>query len=197
MNTRIVLLYGLFDPKRKDYVDYLSFIAKDIRIKELGKIILCGGYTDPKKPKESEALSAMKYLKGVNPNFINYILEDKSINTNQNLEFAAKDINNLENITVYCDLTRLAKVIWMSMHFLLNEKQAQIYAELFKFTYQKNHYKPFVYKNLSVIGFDFPGKTKEEMIGQSFATLLDVMAVYNKNYNEMDIQQRKKDFGLS
>src|SRR4030042_1427280 len=139
MNTRIVLLYGLFDPKRKDYVDYLSFIAKDIRIKELGKIILCGGYTDPKKPKESEALSAMKYLKGVNPNFINYILEDKSINTNQT----------------------------------------------------------FVYKNLSVIGFDFPGKTKEEMIGQSFATLLDVMAVYNKNYNEMDIQQRKKDFGLS
>ena|SRR3989304_6497992 len=197
MKTGIVLLYGLFTPKRKDYLDYLKFINQEIQTKKLDKVILCGGFTNPKKPKDSEASSAKKYLKEINPNFTNFLLEDKSVNTNQNLQFAAKNLDNTKEIIVYCDLTRLAKVIWIAMHFLLNEKKVLIYTELFKFIHQRNLYKPFVYKNLSFIGFDFPGKTKEEMIGQSFATLLDVMAIYNKDYNKMDIQQRKKDFGLS
>lgn len=199
MNIGVVLLYGLFDSGKNDYKSYLDFVAKEIIDKKLNKIIMCGGYTDPKNPNESEASSVVKYLKTIIPDFTDYILEDRSISTNQNLEFAAKYIvdigDGVNNITVYCDSTRLAKVIWMSLHFLLNETQENIYQELFDFTHRRE-IKTFVFKNLSVIGFNFPNKTKEEIIGQSFSTLLDVMAVYNEKYNQLNLEQRKKDFGL-
>jgi hypothetical protein len=197
MRVGVVLLYGLFSPERQDYKGYLDFIAREENDKKLDNVILCGGFTDPKRPKESEASTAEKYLLSINAKFNNYILEDKSITTNQNLEYAKTKLNESDKIIVYCDLIRLAKVIWIATHFLLGTPQKEIYEELLKFAYGKNLYKSFEYRNITVVGYDFPGKSKEEMIGQTFATLIDVMALYDNELDELDVEYRKKDFGLS
>ena len=55
----------------------------------------------------------------------------------------------------------------------------------------------FNYRNLKVVGFDWPGRTKEETIRQIFATLLDVMELYDKEFERMGVEQRKKDYRLS
>lgn len=141
MNIGIALLYGLYNPTRTNYKGYLDFISKKTIEEKLDKLILCGGYTDPKQPTISEAGSVKKYINSTNTEFDKFVLEESSTNTNP--------------------------------------------------------YKPFVYKNLKVLTYDFPNRTKEETIGQSFAALLDVMALYNPEFNKMDLEQRKKDFGLA
>ena len=196
MKVGIVLLYGLFSKERADYKGYLDFIAKEVSNKKLDKVILCGGFTDPNRPKESEAFTAEKYLLSVNPEYGGFVLEDKSITTNQNLEFAETKLTESDEIIVYCDLVRLAKVIWIAAHYLLSVPQKEIYKELLTFAYKKDLYRNFVYKNLTVVGYDFPGKSKEEMIGQTFASLIDVMALYDEELEKMDVDARKKDFKL-
>lgn len=196
MKIGIALLYGLYNPSRTDYKGYLDFISQKISDEKLNKLILCGGFTDPKLPNKSEALTAQEYIHTINNSFNEFILEDRSLTTNQNLQFAAERIKPNGEIVVFCDLIRLAKVIWISQHFLLGEKQEDIYKSLFKFAHERQLYKPFVHKNLKILAYDFPGKSKEETIAQSFAALIDVMALYNKDFDEMDLEQRKKDFGL-
>jgi len=197
VKTGVVLCYGLYSPERTDYKEYLDFIAKEIDKRNLERVILCGGFTNPKRPKESEASTARDYLLSVKPDFTSYVLEDSSINTNQNLEFAAKSLGKEEEIVVYGDLIRLAKIIWIAMHFLIGAPQKEIYKALHDFAHAKDLYREFEYRNLKIVAFDFPGRTKGETIGQSFAALLDVMALYDKGFNQANIEQRKKDFGLA
>jgi len=197
MKIGIVLLYGLYNPARSDYKAYLDFISQKILEEKLEELILCGGFTDPKQTDKSEASTAKEYLSFVTKNFDGYALEDRSLTTNQNLEFASEKINQNDELVVFCDLIRLAKVIWISQHFLLKESFENIYKSLFDFAHNKQLYKPFIHKNLKILAFDFPGKSKEETIAQSFAALIDVMALYDKEFDKMDLEQRKKDFGLS
>lgn len=196
MTTGIILLYGLFSPKRKDYRSYLDFVAKEISKRKLKKVILCGGYTNPKQPKLSEASTSKEYLLTVNKSFNNYVFEDKSINTNENIKYASRKIKSEDYIFLYCDLSRKAKVIWIALHCFAKLPPREIYRTILFFTGSKDIYKNFKYKNLEVVGFDFPGKSKEELIGQTYASLFDVFALYDKELEEMDIEQRKKDFGL-
>lgn len=196
MKIGIVLLYGLFSVENIDYKNYLDFVAQQTNNKNLDKLILCGGFTDPKNPKLSEAATAKNYLQTTLKNFSNFELEEGSITTNQNLESAKKKINNTDELTVICELSRLAKVIWISQHYLQNKKYDEIYENIFKFTYQRDLNKPFQNQNLTVIGHNFKNKTREQLIAQTFSTLLDVMALYDENFNDMDLKQRKKDFGL-
>lgn len=195
MNIAVVLLYGLYSPDRLDYKEYFDYIIKEIEEKKYDKVILCGGVTFPQIENISEAQSAKNYLVSKS-NFNKYILEEKSINTNQNIEFASKSLSEDDNVTVYCDLTRIAKISWISAHYILKENLDSIFKKMMEFAYEKDIYKPFKMKNLAVIGFDFKDKSKEEMIGQSFATLFDVMSLYNKEFERQDLEQRKNDFGL-
>lgn len=197
MKVGIVLLYGLYSPERKDYQEYLDFIVEEIIREKFEKAVLCGGFTDPKRPKLSEASTVREYLT-TKTDFDGFVLEDRSVNTNQNLEFAKQRLNlsSEDEIIVYCDLIRKAKVIWIALHFLLDVKPKVIYKALIDFAYQKDVYADFAFENLTVRGFDFPGKSKEETIGQSYATVLDVMSLYDREMEDMDIGRRKKDFGL-
>jgi len=196
MKIAIILLYGIYTPDRKDYQKYLDFIASELTKYQYDKAILCGGYTNPNIKNISEASSAKDYLRS-KTDYDKYILEDKSINSNQNLEFASKFISKDEEITVYCDLIRVAKIFWMSAHFLLNTPYIDISKAMIEYTAGKDIYKPFIYRNLKVVGFDFEEKSKEEMIGQSFATAIDIISLYDEEIEKLDIKQRKKDFGLS
>ncbi len=195
MLTGVILLYGIFDKRNEGYKGYLDFIVKEVHSSNFDRIILCGGYTDPARPTISEALAAKQYLEEISK-FPNFVLEDKSINTNQNLEFAAQKLQSGEKTVVYCDLIRKAKVIWLALHYLIKLDPKTIYEQLLTFASQRDLYKEFSYQTLAVRGYDFKGRTKEEMIGQSYASILDVVSLYDKEMEEMDIAQRKKDFGL-
>lgn len=197
MKTAVVLLYGLYSPERKDYQAYLDSIAQEIKANNFEQVVLCGGFTNPKRPHESEASTVHDYLLSVNPSFTNFVLEDQSVTTNQNLEFAANRVTKNDQIVVYCDLCRQAKVIWIACHFLLGLSQTQIYQLLIDFAYQKDVYKNFCQQNLTVKGFDFVGRTKEELIGQIYASILDVIATTNPELERVDVAYRKKDFGLT
>jgi NDP-sugar pyrophosphorylase family protein len=195
MNTAVVLLYGLYSPDRIDYKKYLDYIIQEIKDKNFDKVILCGGITFPHIEKISEAESVKKYLLS-KYDFNKYILEDKSIDTNQNIKFASEKLNKEDNITLYCDLIRIAKVSWIAAHYILKEDTENIYKQMMQFVSYKDLYRPFTMRNLTVIGFDFEGKTKEEMIGQTFATIFDVMSLYDTDLEKLNTQQRKEDFGL-
>ncbi len=196
MKTAVVLLYGLYSLERIDYKSYFDFLISEIQEKDIEKVVLCGGFTNPKMPDKSEASTAKDYLVNKYSEFTNYKLEEKSINTNQNLEFARENLGRDDEIIVYCDLIRKAKVIWIAMHFLLQLEIDTISRAFMDFVRDKDLYKDFHYKSLKVIGYDFPSKTKEEIMVQSYATLIDVLALYSKELNEIDVNQRKKDFGL-
>ena len=201
MKIGVVLCYGLYGPERTDYSQYLDFVAQEIDKRGLKKVIICGGFNVPERPNDSEAATVQDYLLSVKPGFTNYILEEKSINTNQNLEFAAQSLGEEDEVVVYGDLIRLAKIIWIAMHFLLKVPKGEIYKSLHEFAYAKDLHKElpgeFNYRNLKVVGFDWPGRTKEETIRQIFATLLDVMELYDKEFERMGVEQRKKDYRLS
>lgn len=201
MKVGIVLCYGFFNPEKESYRKYLDFISQEISDRGFEKVVICGGRTDPSRPADSESATVTEYLRTVNPGFDNYVLEERSINTNQNLEFAATELEPGDEIILYGDQIRLAKIIWIAMHFLLKVPKNEIYKALHEFAYAKDLHRElpgeFKYRNLTVVGFDFPGRTKEETIRQTFATLLDVMALYDEDFARMDVEQRKKDFKLS
>lgn len=196
MKTAIVALYGLYSSTRTDYQAYLDFVASEIKTKKLEKVVLCGGFTDPKRPTESEASSVRAYLLTKNNSFLNYVLEDQSINTNQNFEFSKSEFSENDEVYVYCDLIRKAKIIWIALHYLLRTDQNEILEAFMRFVNSKHIYKDFHYKNITVVGFEIPGRSKEELIGQTYATILDVLSLYNSNVEKISLEQRKKDFGL-
>ena len=91
---------------------------------------------------------------------------------------------------------RLAKVIWTAMHFLLKAGREDIYQELLRYVSLSDLVVAFKYKNLSVVGFEFGRRSKEEMMDQSFRAILDVEALYSGEAERLNVEQRKKDFNL-
>lgn len=110
--------------------------------------------------------------------------------------FAAKKIQPDDTLVVFCDSSRFAKTIWISLHHLLSFSQKDIYSYVFSFAHQKSAQTTFVHKNLKVIPFDFSHTSKEDVTRQTFATLLDVMSLYDEGLDEMNVRQRKKDFKI-
>lgn len=196
MKIAVVLLYGLYEEKREDYKGYLDFIKSEIVNEGFDKIILCGGFTNPERPSDSEASTAKEYLRASLPS-ADFVLEDKSITTNQNLEFAAQFVKDLSKseIFVYGDLIRKTKIAWIAGHFLLGLNKMDLYQILIDYVHERDIYKDLLIKNLRIRTYDF-NKTKEETIGCSFTTLLDVLALYDDKLNEIDLNKRKELFGI-
>jgi hypothetical protein len=195
MKTAIILLYGLYTPERTDYKKYLDFLVEEINRFKYEKIILCGGITFPQIENISEAESVRRYLEPKTKS-TEYILEERSINTTQNIEFAKEYISKEDNITVYCDLIRLAKVSWLVSKVFLNQELEDIYKKIGMYLVDNDIYKSFVNENIVVKGFDFEDKGKEEIIRQIYATLLEIFALYDKSLTELNTKARKEEFGL-
>ena len=199
MKKGVVLGYGLFSPERIDYKSYLDFVAIRINEDNLDDVILCGGFTTPKQLDKSEAESMREYLVSVNPDFNSYILEENSINTNQNIEFASGEIDDADETYIYCDSVRIPKVFWIAAHFILKKSQVEI-AKYF-LDYAKTGAKsiditkPVEFERVKIVGFDFL-REKGAMITQIAASLVDVMALYNDEIKTLDEEARKELFGL-
>lgn len=194
MHIGIVLGYGLFEEPNQEYKDYLDWISAEVKENNIQRIIICGGHTNKLKPDLSEAQTIQQYLINKLPT-TQFLLEDKSLTTNQNLENAKSLIDPEAKLTIWCDQIRMAKVIWIALHFLLKLKKPQISRTIFEFIKDRK-IKSFIYQKLTVKGFDFPASDKEQAILQSFASILDVESLYDEELNEMLTAERKKNFGL-
>lgn len=193
MNTLIFLGYGVFEESNQEYRDYLDTLAKYVLDHKIDKLILCGGYSNPAK-NISEAESFFNYL---NTNFhldCQIILENKSLTTPENLQFSAQYLNPLDNLTVFCDLYRLAKVVWLASYYFLHKSKSEILNALFDFRLHQE-IKPFVAWNLTVVPYDFPSRTRYDALGQTFSTLFEVEGIYDLQLGERVLNQRQKDFG--
>lgn len=195
MNIAIVLGYGLFEESNQEYKDYLDWIAKTVTDKKIEKLIICGGFTNPLHKDLSEAQSMGNYIKNLLPPDIKIVLEEKSITTPQNLEFAKEEIATEDSVLIFCDLARLAKVIWLSARILLAKTQTEVSHSVLNF-YLDKKIKPYVDWNLTVMPFDFPSRDKYQYFAQSFTSLLEVESLDDPTLEEKIIVQRKKDFGL-
>lgn len=196
MTTAIVLGYGIFEETNQEYKDYLDWIAKTVTDQKIEKLIICGGFTNPLHKDLSEARSMNNYIKNLLSLDIKIVLEEESLTTPQNLKFAKEEIAAEDSILIFCDLARLAKVIWLSSHILLDKTQSEIGNAVLDF-YLDKKIKPFVCWNLTVMSFDFPSRDKYQYFAQSFTSLLEVQSLDDKSLDEKILNQRKKDFGIN
>lgn len=197
MKTAVVLLYGIYQPEKPDYQNYLDFLAHDFKTRKIERVILCGNFTDTKFPDYSEASAAKEYLQTVYPEFTHYTLEERSLTTNQNLEFAYDYITENDDLIIYCEHIRKAKVIWIALHYLLKLPITEVGKAFVDFIRGRDLYKDFEYKNLVVVGFDFKSKGRDEITAQTYASIVDVLGLYYKEIDEDDVRQRKVDLGLT
>jgi hypothetical protein len=195
MKTTIFLCYGTFTESNEEYKQYIEWFLKDSEENSAEKIIICGGHTNNTTPDISEAQTVFEYLQKIKPEISNVELEDQSLTTNQNLEFASKKISPDDQITIYCDLARMAKIIWMAGAYLLHKDRKEIADIFFEFAKEKK-LRPFQAWNLTVKYFDFPSRDKYQCIAQSFSSLIEVEAIYDPSIEEKIITQRHLDFGV-
>lgn len=196
MITSLILGYGLFEETNQEYKDYLDWIAKTVTDQKIEKLIICGGFTNSLHKDLSEAQSMNNYIKKLLPSDIKIVLEEKSITTPQNLEFAKAEITAEDNILIFCDLARLAKVIWLSARILLGKSQSEVSHAVLNF-YLDKKIKPFVNWNMTIMPFEFPSRDKYQYFAQSFTSLLEVESLSDKDLDEKILAQRKKDFGIT
>ena len=194
MNTAILLCYGYLEPENREYKDYVDWVVKDMTENDLEKLIICGGQTNPAKGEQTEAGSVKQYLRDTHPQLVNIELEDRSITTNKNLEFVAGKITDEDKLIVYCDLTRVAKVTWLALTYLLRKDRHDTATILLEYVKGKKPI-PFVYENLTVKGFVFPSRDINYAIAQSFSSLLEVEAIYDKTLEDKILEIRRQDFG--
>lgn len=195
MKTNVLLCYGTFEEPNEEYKKYLDWAMKDSVESGAEKIVVCGGHTNNLNFSISEAESVATYLHKINHGFAHIELEDQSLTTNQNLEFASSKISPDDQITVYCDLARMAKIIWMASAYLLHKDRKEIANAIFEFSKDRK-IKPFQSWNLTVKPFDFPSRDKYLCIAQTFSSLLEVEAIYDTEMENRIVEQRKIDFGI-
>lgn len=194
MNTGVVLCYGLFAETNQEYKDYLDWVNKQIDEYELEQVVICGGFSNQQQPDVSEAETVKQYFIKKRADF-SWILDDQSLTTPQNLINASVMSNPTDNYVVFGDLTRFAKIIWLSLAYLLKMDRSEIVDAFWEFGKDKK-LKPFVYKSLTVLPFDFPTRSKYSAVAQSFSALLEVESIYNEELDQKIIKKRKEDFGV-
>ena len=131
MRYVVALGYGLFDRSGIRYKKYLDRVVNSANKNKADILVLCGGHTNPKQISKSEARSMSDYIKPLLKGETKILLEEKSLSTAQNIEFAGKFVNVRKgnSVIVFCDNVRLPKVMWLILHywFKLNKEQIEQY----------------------------------------------------------------------
>lgn len=207
----VVLGYGLFDESKTTYKAYLDNFVRSVNGNDIGKVVLCGGATDPAKPSVSEASSIRDYVKPLLKRGVEVILEEGSITTDQNIRFAASsvDVGNAgAPISVFCDNVRPPKVIWyvLAYWFGLNKQQIIDYLlDYFKEYYAKHMTteqlgkliatEGMIYRNVRIVPFRMRTDI-DDATGNILSTLVSIEVLYNKRLYRKFVDEIKIKFGL-
>jgi len=160
-----------------------------------------GGYTSLDHPNISEAQSIESYLQNKQKDVsINYLREEKSINSKQNIQFLKRMTKNMpQELIIICDKTRKLKIFWLALFYFYRLDPEKIISVLKQNQGDKfenaDFDKDFIYKNIRVVGFDFK-RSKDQTLWQQLGTVEEILGLYNSKVDKQSSLHRNKLFGL-
>ncbi|MDQ3099022.1 MAG: YdcF family protein [bacterium] len=209
MTIGLILGSGVYTDGNKQYSDYLDESLKTVLSKKVDYIIPCGGITNPNLLTLSESKSIKQYLLKINPELAaNFIIEDKSLTSLQNLQFA-RDILIKRNITpddlyICCDSIRAPKNFYcaatlFNSYLKLNVNEEEIYTvlatELISQKFKLRERVTLSLKNIHIEGIPLDREI-DEIAEQIASSLLEVGFSKYPALHEKGIQYRKKIWGM-
>ena len=204
----VLLGYGLFDRSNMNYKRYLDNFASFVNKNDIEVVILSGGHTNPRRPLESEASTISKYIETKLKQNTTILLEERSLTTAQNIEFAnplLKFANG--SVTVFCDNIRPPKVMWYVLHywFGLSKREIENYFLEYSLKFYSKHFtteqigkelnKGLAYKNVLVKPYRMRTDIDDAISGQ-IASVLEINSLYDKKLYSKLIKAVKIKFGL-
>ncbi len=192
----VVLGYGVFEKSNDNYKNYIDRALSFIKENNFNRIIICGGFTNH-NINISEAASIRDYIVEQDSSLSSQIiLEDKSITTPQNLEFASKIISTtVKSIAVICDSIRAPKVYYLALRYFYPKITEEIiYRSLLSQSIEKKvdvtKDITLEYDNLVIQGFNLSRSPKE--IGDQIIATMEEVAAFNYSSVDKDILEYKK-----
>lgn len=204
----IILCYGIFEDTNLQYKTYLDKALEIALDAQADSIVICGGLTRSKS-KVSEAQSVADYYLEQQPDLKEkLLLEERSITTPQNLEFAGDLLQTqqplLDEIIVICDSIRLPKVYYLALTHLaaavrVPVTEEGIYLSLLKQSIEKRldvtKDVAVAFKNIEVRGIWIDRQPSE--IGQQIiSTMQEIAAEKYPSVENTIVAARKKQWQL-
>ncbi len=197
MTTYAVLPgFGIFDESKKDYRDYLDRFVALVKKKNVSEVVLCGGATDSGAPGKTEAGTMAEYLRPLLDPDIRVHLEDRSLSSKENVEFAKRflDLEGGNHVFLVSDGVRFFKMMWFVLHFWFGMGETEIakYWHDLQEEIYANPKKPdralrlreisrrLRYKNVAVI-IDKIHRSYREAVHPLVTDTLEIEALYDKD----------------
>ncbi len=209
MATSAVLLgYGLFDPGKANYRDYVESFARVVNGNNVGRVVLCGGRTDPTRPSVSEAASIYSYLKPMLKEGIEVLMEEKSLTSYQNIEFSKDKVDMDGDAFVFCGNAKLPKVAWYVMHYWFGMGRGEIARELLRqlrahdgermTTEQigKAMANGMTIRNVTFKPYRM-WTDADDMLGNMMSSLVEIEVLYDRGLYDEFIAHAREKFGLA
>ena len=119
-NIAVIHWYWVVDPAKKLFQLYIWNLKKYLNSFYFNKIIVSWWFTN-KNIKKSEAQSLKDALNDIRF-WWQWILEEKSFTTFENIKYVADIIGDFENknVTVFCWNTHLPKIVYLSLQYYLH-----------------------------------------------------------------------------
>jgi hypothetical protein len=198
MRYAVVLGYGLFDKSDANYKGYVDNFVGFANRNKIDAIVLSGGHTNPKRKSESEASTIECYIRPKLKRRTRIILEDRSISTDQNIDFVGKivHVGKGDEVIVFCDNIRPPRVMWFILHYWFGLSAGKIeryFIDIAVKHYKKGHTnkeigremtKGMKYGKVRIIAY--PLRTGiEEAVSNQVATTMDILSLYDKELHEI------------
>lgn len=116
MKIAIIHWYGLVNPELDFFNLYLRKLEENLNMEKYDIIISSWWFTN-KDIKKSEAQSLREFLYDCTQYVNQWVLEEKSFTTYENVKFCAEILEKYDNksITVFCMNTHLPKIVYLSL----------------------------------------------------------------------------------
>lgn len=116
MKIAIIHWYGLVNRQLDFFISYLRKLEENLNMEKYDIIISSWWFTN-KDVKKSEAQSLKESLYDCIQYVNQWILEEKSFTTYENVKFCAEILEKYDNksITVFCMNTHLPKIVYLSL----------------------------------------------------------------------------------
>lgn len=206
-NYAILLGFGLFDPSNSKYKAYLDRFTRLVQKKKIDVAVLCGGHTNLKFPDKSEAGTIAEYLKKILPANVRIELEEKSLTSEQNIQFAKQhiDFSPQNKIFLVSDSVRFFKYYWMALYHWFGLSREEVYAEWFKIAKKiyenpkrksinielKDLKKFLQYKNVQIIIDSKEHKDFNSAVQVIVSEVVEIDGLYSKTANDLYLEQTK------
>ena len=207
MIITIILGYGIYSEENTPYKNYLDITAGIIKGTHTDLILTTGTASNKNFPSLTEAQSMKDYLLD-KVNGTPFLLEEKSLSTQQNISCSASLLNEGQKVpdklVVICDSIRLPKTIFFTLHYFnsilkMDLSEKQIYEELMNLTLKnKADFSQDV--KLSYRQIDFYGigmdRTYRDISNQIIGTLEELAFIRYPDLEKKFLEIRRKEWGI-